>query len=137
MSQTKEQRRLLRLADGFNRKAARLGIAGVVTALELHRLPRVCPYCGIGLEEGQGTFDHTIPFANGGENRIANITRCCLTCNREKFDKTPQELEEYRNLRVQCALPGCDKVYQPRWAEWKAGRARYCSLSHAAKSRFV
>lgn len=135
MGQTAEQRRLLRVADAYNRKAARVGASGTVTARELYELPHQCPYCGIGLEDGQGTFDHTIPFAKGGNNDISNITRCCLTCNREKFDKSPEELKFWRELRVTCPIDGT--VFQPRWAEWVNGRARYCSLRCAAKSRWV
>lgn len=134
MTQTAEQRRLLRLADAYNRKAQRIGAVGTVAAYDLYRLPRTCPYCGIGLEDGQGTFDHTIPFNRGGSNTIDNITRCCITCNREKFDKTVPELFEYRRLWLKCPIDGT--IYKPRWGEWKNGRARVCSLSCAAKSRW-
>lgn len=140
MTQTAEQRRLVRLAAAYNAKARRLGVRGVVTAenlwiIELTGL--ACAYCGVWLEHGQGTFDHVVPMKDGGRNDLSNIVRCCLTCNREKFTKTPAQLAEHRSRVVTCARPGCGKQYRPRWAEWEAGRARVCSRSCAAKMRWV
>lgn len=137
--QTAEQRRLVRLAASYNRKARRLGERGRVTALDLATVELeqpTCHYCGVGLEVGQGTFDHLRPFNLGGQNLFYNIVRCCLTCNREKFTKSPEELEEHRARIVTCARPGCGRTYQPRWAEWQAGRARLCSRRCSALWRY-
>lgn len=132
--QTPEQRRLTRLALSYNKKAARLGRPGIVTPIELFRKPNECFYCHIGLEVGQGTFDHIIPFDRGGTNENDNIARCCLTCNREKFNKTPSEFAAHRALSVSCVV--CGKAYKPRWGEYINGKARTCSLSCAAKKRW-
>ena len=140
MTQTAEQRRLVRLAAAYNAKARRLGVRGVVSAFGLalieHEQPN-CRYCGIALEIGQGTFDHLVPFDHNGQNVLWNIVRCCTTCNRKKFTKSPAQLAEHEARVVTCARPGCGKQYQPRWAEWEAGRARVCSRSCAAKMRWV
>ena len=133
--QTTEQRRLIRLAAAYNQKAARLGVPGIVSASDLFQKPRSCRYCGIGLEPGQGTFDHVMPFDRGGTNDNDNIVRCCLTCNREKFNKTPAEFTAHQQLTVSCLV--CGKEYKPRWAEYQNGRARTCSPSCAAKKRWM
>jgi 5-methylcytosine-specific restriction endonuclease McrA len=134
VTQHPEERRLTRLAISYNKKAARLGVSGIVTAVDLARKPQRCRYCGIGLEVGQGTFDHITPFDRGGTNQPENIDRCCLTCNRTKFNKTPAEFEAHQELRVTC--PVCTKVFKPRWGEYINGRARLCSRSCSAKWRW-
>jgi 5-methylcytosine-specific restriction endonuclease McrA len=141
MTQTAELRRLVRLAAAYNSKARRLGVRGAVTATELLWLESIawgsaCHYCGIELVIGQGSFDHVVPFDRGGLNTIMNIVRCCLTCQREKFTKSPAQLAEHRDRMVTCARPGCGRTYQPRWAEWEAGRARLCSRRCSALLRW-
>lgn len=135
MNQHPEQRRLTRLAIAYNRKAARYGVPGYTTAESLARKPLQCFYCEIGLEVGQGTFDHKLPFDRGGTNEDDNIVRCCLTCNREKFNKTPSEFAEHKELVATCIV--CGIQYKPRWGEWINGRARVHSRSCAAKLRWM
>ena len=134
MVQTAEQRRLTRLVLAYNKKAGRLGLPGALSASDLARKPMECFYCGIGLEVGQGTFDHVILFDRGGPNTPDNVVRCCTTCNRTKFNKTPAEFQAHKDLVIQCEV--CGKQYQPRWGEYINGRARTCSLSCAAKKRW-
>lgn len=138
MTQSAEQRRLVRIAAAYNTKARRLGVRGVIRAEDLGRLELMpgCWYCKIGLEIGQGTFDHVIPFERGGQNTLLNLVRCCLTCNREKFTKSPDELEQHRDRVVTCGRPGCDNTFRPRWAEYQAGRARLCSRRCSALWRW-
>ena len=131
------QRRLQRIASGFNSKAKRLGRRGTVTWRHLYNLPDECYYCGVAISKMEGSFDHVLAFNEGGSNDPSNIVRCCVSCQRRKFTKTAEEFEEHKSMTRMCALPGCDVVFQPRWAEAQRGMARYCSLSHAAKSRFV
>lgn len=135
MAQHPEQRRLARLSSSYNKKARRYGVTGVITAIDLARKPMRCNYCGIGLEVGQGTFDHVIPFDKGGTNEDSNIVRSCLTCNRKKFTKSPQEFAQHEALIVACSV--CGKEYQPRWGEYINGRARVCSRSCAGKKRWM
>ncbi len=133
--QTREQRRLIRIASAMNTKARRLGAYGVISAAELASKPPACFYCGVTLEPGQGTFDHRLAWARGGSNTSVNIVRCCLSCNRRKFDKTPKEYEEHGKLWMKCRV--CGTVFKPRWAEFVNGRARLCSRSCAARSRWM
>ncbi len=135
VTQHPEERRLNRLAASYNKKAARYGVIGVISAVDLARKPLKCEYCGIGLEVGQGTFDHVKPFGKGGTNESTNIVRSCLTCNRKKFTKTPQQFAEHQNLVVSCVV--CGKQYQPRWGEYINGRARVCSRVCAGRKRWM
>ncbi|MEE8349699.1 MAG: HNH endonuclease [Acidobacteriota bacterium] len=50
-----------------------------------------CQYCGHGFPTGQLTYDHVIPVARGGNKSWENIVTCCVTCNRKKGDRTPEE----------------------------------------------
>lgn len=135
MRQHPIQRRLQRIASGFNSKAKRFGRRGVVTWRHLYDLPDTCFYCGIGLSKMEGSFDHVIAFDRGGANDPSNIVRCCVTCQRRKFTKTKEEYAEHQRMVRDC--PVCGSTFTPRWAEAQRGMARFCSHSCAAKSRWV
>jgi hypothetical protein len=138
MAQTPEHRRLVRIAAGFNRNAAKMAVRGTITGMDLLWVEQhepTCNYCGIGLEPGRGTFDHVVPLSQGGPNTWTNLVRSCFTCNRTKFTKSPSEMADHQSLLVSCSV--CGKQYQPRWAEYQAGRARTCSRSCAARSRWA
>jgi hypothetical protein len=138
VGQTKEQRRLIRLAASMNKKARRLGAPGLLTAEDLARITlkqSTCKYCRVRLEVGQGSFDHIIAFDRGGANAFHNVTRCCFACQRSKFTKSEAEYAKHRTLTVTCPVDGT--VFKPRWAEWINGRARVCSRRCAAKSRWL
>lgn len=136
------RRRLVRMAASMNARATRCGAQGHIEFMDLYTVmfrggSDSCFYCGIGLEPMHGSFDHAIALDRGGSNRTNNIVRCCLTCQRSKHTKTPGEFRSSQDLSVTCALPGCGKSWNPRWGEYKRGMARFCSRSHAAKSRWV
>lgn len=137
MTQSPEHRRLVRLASRMNVRARNAGAPGLVSAEDLALVLQFndkCSYCGIGLERGRGSFDHGIPLFVGGINSPVNIVRSCYSCNRHKFTKTRDEMEAFADVMMTCRI--CGKVYKPRHAEWKAGRATTCSRSCAAKSRY-
>jgi HNH endonuclease len=132
-----ERRRLVRLASAINTKARRLGARGRISPEDLARIQLQqdqCEYCGVKLEIGQGSFDHRIAYDRGGQNILSNVTRCCFTCQREKFTKSVSEYDEYKTLTSKCVV--CGKEFKPRWGEWKRGRARTCSHQCAAKLRW-
>lgn len=129
MTQHPVERRFKRLAVSNNKKAERLGRRGRITHetlfLVFHNSGGQCAYCGIGIEADSCSFDHVVPFDRGGDNAIDNIVACCVTCQREKFTKTPEEFQEYRELQVPCK--GCGKLFKPRWADYVRGYGRYHS----------
>lgn len=50
-----------------------------------------CQYCG-EYNTGRGlTLDHIVPESRGGKSSFENLVACCVSCNRRKADKTPEE----------------------------------------------
>lgn len=125
MSDTK--RRLQRIATTFNAKARKQHVPGVISWEMLAALGTRCAYCGIEIDLDHGSWDHVVPFSKGGVNTLVNLVRCCTTCQRAKFTKTPLEHAQAQSLVVQCARPGCGQTFKPRWAEHQRGMARFCS----------
>jgi len=66
-----------------------------------------CQYCGHRFPPSQLTFDHVVPVARGGHKGWDNIVTCCVTCNRRKGDRTPEEIgfRLVRKPRRPAALP--------------------------------
>jgi len=50
-----------------------------------------CQYCGESFPTTELTFDHVTPVAQGGRKDWENIATCCVTCNRRKGGRTPEE----------------------------------------------
>jgi 5-methylcytosine-specific restriction endonuclease McrA len=50
-----------------------------------------CQYCGDAFPMSELTFDHVVPVANEGRKDWENIVTCCITCNRQKGGRTPEE----------------------------------------------
>lgn len=61
-----------------------------LTRLEVFNRDRyTCQYCG--KETRQLTLDHVIPRYRGGQHTWENVVSACMSCNRRKAGKTPQE----------------------------------------------
>jgi 5-methylcytosine-specific restriction endonuclease McrA len=50
-----------------------------------------CQYCAEEHATSDLTFDHVIPVSQGGRKDWENIVTCCVTCNRRKGGRTPEE----------------------------------------------
>ncbi len=50
-----------------------------------------CQYCNEPHSTADLTFDHVVPVAQGGRKDWENIVTCCVTCNRRKGGRTPEE----------------------------------------------
>jgi 5-methylcytosine-specific restriction endonuclease McrA len=50
-----------------------------------------CQYCNEIFSKEDLTFDHVVPVAQGGRKDWENIVTCCVTCNRKKGGRTPEE----------------------------------------------
>ena len=50
-----------------------------------------CQYCGETFPMTELTFDHVVPVAQGGRKDWENIVTCCISCNRLKGGRTPDE----------------------------------------------
>ena len=61
-----------------------------LTRLEVfNRDKYTCQYCG--KETHQLTLDHVIPRHLGGEHKWENLVSACVSCNRRKAGKTPEQ----------------------------------------------
>jgi 5-methylcytosine-specific restriction endonuclease McrA len=58
-----------------------------IYARDRHR----CQYCGHQAPTSELTFDHVIPVAHGGRKDWENIVTSCVSCNRKKGGRTPEE----------------------------------------------
>lgn len=61
---------------------------GIKTKLHRKQKGR-CKYCNRSLELQAATFDHVVPKALGGANRVSNLVLACVECNRKKGSKPP------------------------------------------------
>ena len=50
-----------------------------------------CQYCGNRRVAQDLTYDHVLPVSKGGEKSWENIVTCCVSCNRRKGSRTPNE----------------------------------------------
>jgi len=78
--------RLLRYVRTKRRQAVQFTRANIYT-----RDDYTCQYCRKQFPTDELTFDHVVPVARGGQRSWENITTCCVTCNRRKGSRTPEE----------------------------------------------
>lgn len=50
-----------------------------------------CQYCYQQCPTPELTFDHVVPVSRGGARNWQNIVTCCVSCNRKKSSRTPDE----------------------------------------------
>lgn len=50
-----------------------------------------CQYCGVQPGSEELTIDHVVPRAQGGISSWTNCVLACVTCNKRKADRTPQQ----------------------------------------------
>lgn len=50
-----------------------------------------CQYCAEEFKTEELTFDHVHPVSQGGPRTWENIATACITCNRKKADRTPEQ----------------------------------------------
>jgi 5-methylcytosine-specific restriction endonuclease McrA len=50
-----------------------------------------CQYCADKFSTQDLTFDHVVPVSQGGRKDWENIVTCCVSCNRRKGGRTPDE----------------------------------------------
>lgn len=72
--------RYVRVPSGRRMPVTRRGV--------LRRDDHRCGYCG----KSAATIDHVLPRSRGGANSWENLVACCLKCNNDKSDRTPQEM---------------------------------------------
>lgn len=78
--------RLLRFVRSKRRPVVQFTRANIYT-----RDRYTCQYCHEEHKTQDLTFDHVIPVSRGGPRSWENIVTCCLSCNRRKANRTPEE----------------------------------------------
>lgn len=51
----------------------------------------ICQYCGVKVSLKEFTYDHVVPKSQGGPANWKNIVCSCVTCNRKKANRTPEQ----------------------------------------------
>ena len=51
----------------------------------------VCQYCGCRPAPDEITIDHVLPRSRGGKSVFTNAVLACISCNKKKADRTPEE----------------------------------------------
>ena len=76
--------------------------------LNLYRRDKnTCQYCGVRPGTRELTIDHVMPRSRGGELSWENCVLACVSCNKRKADKTPEE----------ASMPLKKKPTKPRWSQ--------------------
>ena len=78
--------RLLRFVRSKRRQVVQFTRANIYT-----RDNYTCQYCRESFSTNELTFDHVVPVSRGGARSWDNIVTCCVTCNRKKGSRTPDE----------------------------------------------
>jgi len=64
-----------------------------------------CQYCGVRPSRSELNLDHVVPRTQGGRTTWENVVCCCVSCNRRKGGRTPD----------QAGTPLRRKPRRPRW----------------------
>jgi len=78
-----------------------------------------CQYCGHQPGTDELTIDHVVPRAQGGVSSWENCVLACVTCNKRKADRTPEQAG--MKLRKRPVRPTCKPLYADhgtRMASW-------------------
>jgi 5-methylcytosine-specific restriction endonuclease McrA len=68
-----------------------------------------CQYCGDQPGSEDLSIDHVVPRSQGGTSTWENCVLACITCNKRKADRTPQQAG--MKLRRQPARPAWKPLY--------------------------
>ena len=77
---------VLTLFDRMPRRHARYSRTNVFTRDEF-----TCQYCGEQPPRSQLNLDHVVPRAQGGRTSWENVVASCVSCNRRKGGRTPEQ----------------------------------------------
>ena len=78
-----------------------------------------CQYCGVQPGGEELSIDHVLPRSQGGTSTWTNCVLACVSCNKRKADRTPQQAG--MKLRRQPVRPNWNPLYAVhniRLASW-------------------
>jgi 5-methylcytosine-specific restriction endonuclease McrA len=108
---------VLRLFDRLPKRHVRYSRSNVFS-----RDNYTCQYCGTCPARAQLNLDHVVPRSQGGRTTWENVVASCVTCNRRKGGRTPEQAKlrlrrpptRPRWIPFASALPA-----GPRFREWQ------------------
>jgi 5-methylcytosine-specific restriction endonuclease McrA len=68
-----------------------------------------CQYCGCQPGSEDLTIDHVLPRSQGGDSRWENCVLACMSCNKRKANRTPQQA--HMKLRRSPVQPAWNPLY--------------------------
>jgi 5-methylcytosine-specific restriction endonuclease McrA len=77
-----------------------------------------CQYCGSQPGSEELSIDHIVPRSHGGASTWENCVLACITCNKNKADRTPPEAG--MRLRTQPIRPNWKPLYAEHGARIKS-----------------
>ena len=77
------------------------------------------------------TFDHVVPVSQGGRKDWENIVTCCVSCNRRKGGRTPEEARHAAGAPAAASRLGAGDSHH----DWTAQRARQLARLPLLESR--
>lgn len=77
---------VLTLFDRVPRRHVRFSRSNVLT-----RDGYTCQYCGVRPPRSELNLDHVVPRAHGGRSTWENVVASCVSCNRSKGGRTPEQ----------------------------------------------
>ncbi len=72
--------------EGFVRKEAKFNRMNI-----FRRDGGACQYCLRRFSRSELTIDHVVPRSQGGKSTWDNVVCCCISCNRKKGGRTPEQ----------------------------------------------
>ena len=108
---------VLRVFDRLPRRHVRYSRHNVFTRDDF-----TCQYCGTRPPRAQLNLDHVVPRAQGGRTTWENVVASCVSCNRRKGGRTPEQARLRLSRRPErprwTPLLGCAPT-RPRYREWQ------------------
>jgi 5-methylcytosine-specific restriction endonuclease McrA len=77
-----------------------------------------CQYCGAQPGSEELSIDHVVPRSHGGASTWENCVLACITCNKDKADRTPAEA--HMKLRAAPVRPAWKPLYAEHGARIKS-----------------
>jgi 5-methylcytosine-specific restriction endonuclease McrA len=108
-------------AERIGTPSGHVPVPRVIALMSFDRMPRrqirfsrinifsrdgfTCQYCGVRPSRSELNLDHVVPRTQGGRTTWENVVCCCVSCNRKKGGRTPD----------QAGTPLHRKPRRPRW----------------------
>lgn len=79
-----------------------------------------CQYCGVKPPYDEVTIDHVVPRSQGGQTTFVNTVLACLSCNKKKNDRTPEQagMKLRRAVMSKDGIIKIEYYHRPEYPKW-------------------